>query len=280
MFRFVKYWLCLPALVLPAVLPAWSRDLEAGGESAPPHAVLGENARGQYGGDLRLLRGFCTWPEKGESNFFFDLWEPGNLATFARVHGLTNNHALLIDSHGAEHLSWKGVQFVFQPKVSAVSGGANPPIYSVRDVARVLGRSAADVHNIVVAGCNEGGAIEAAAFRRYFVNVTNVIHMTAGERSYKPQFYQMLIQHSTELEPLFEKLVSMDGREVRSEILRAPVEGSKRLGWYVANLFRPGESKPFRRQRAGRELLDPGFPSLAELRAAELRADLSTHGTE
>ena len=265
MFGSVKQWFGVFAIAL-VMESVGARDVIVDGASGPANPGIEESGRGQYGGDLQLLRSFATWPGEGESNFYFDLWEPGSLSAFARIHGLTNNHALLIDSHGADRRSWKGRQFVFRPG-RAMGLVPPPPMYSIRDVARVLGRSASEVHNIVIAGCNEAGALDSAAFRSYFVNATNVIYMAAGQRSYKPQFYQMLTQHSEDLEPLYERVISGEGGHVHSEILRAPAEGAKRLGWFIADSFRPAETKPFRRQRAGRELLEPGTPRATGLRA-------------
>jgi hypothetical protein len=261
MFVSVKHWFGIFVIVAlggPVTVP----DFSANGPSTPANGAWEglDLGRGQYGGDLRLLRSFCTLPRDGESNFFLDLWEPGNLASFARLQGLTNNHALMIDSHSTEHLSWKGRQFVFRPGTAAMTAGAPASLYSIRDVARILGPSATEIHNIVIAGCNEAGVLDPAVFRRYFVNATNVTYMAAGQRSYKPQFYQMLTQHSEDQEQLYERVISREGQRVCSEICRSPVEGSRPLGWYVADLFRPGEVKPFQRQRAGRELLDPETP--------------------
>jgi hypothetical protein len=267
MFGSVKHWFGAFAIAVLAG-SAVAKGISAKGSSNPIKGPA-ELGRGQYGGNLGVLRSFCEQPRDGESNYFLDLWEPGNLASFARLQGLTNNHALLIDSHGTERMSWGGRQFAFRPGDGAMTRGAPPTFYSIRDVARILGSSAAEIHNIVVAGCNEAGALDPSAFRRYFVNATNITYMAAGQRSYKPQFYLLLTQHSEDLESLYERVISSEGQRVRSEIGRTPVEGSRPLGWYVADLFRPGEGKPFRRQRAGRELLDPETPRSPKLTALQ-----------
>ncbi len=45
-------------------------------------------------------------------------------------------------------------------------------------------------------------------------------------------------------------------------------------GLYVAELFRPGEKKPFRQQTAGRELFDPSVPlPLGEMATATRRTN-------
>lgn len=221
----------------------------------------GRDEPGQYGGDLALLRSLHTaLGVEDEGNHFFDLWDPGSVAAFAAVHGLTNNRALFIDSHGIERFAWRGRQYVFRPHRRIVRPGKEVPTYSIRDVASVMGsQAAAAIHNIVIAGCNEGGVLKAAEFRRYFVNATNVTYMAAGRLAYKPVFFQVLTHHSLDIEPLYGRPVS-DARGVEAvEISRRPGLGAERLGDYVADLFAPGATKPFRRQRAGRELLEPGF---------------------
>jgi hypothetical protein len=247
--------------------------------------------RGAFGGDLDLLRSFYTPPQvEGESNHYFDLWEPGSLAGFARVQGLTNNRALLIDSHGVSRSAWKGAQYAFRPHGAALGtrGEATqtqtpaqiqtpaptqaraqsqsqaqalpqPPAYAIADIARVLGPAAADIHNIVIAGCNESGALRSAAFRKYFVNATNVIFMAAGQLAYKPIFFATLSQHSEDVAVLYGRPVADAERPGRMEIFRSRVDGSVPLGGYLADLYLPGGSKPYRRQRAGRELLEPEY---------------------
>jgi hypothetical protein len=250
-------WLC--------VLPSPARDL---GPIEPSIKHLEDTRtnrklrRGQHGGDLQLLRSYYRPPQaRGESNHFFDLWDAGSLATFAAVQGLTNNRALLIDSHGADQFSWSGPQYVFRPNAKLLPPGAEAPSYSIRDIARVIGpEAAATIHNLVVAGCNEGGALKSSDFRRYFVNATNITFMASGYLAYKPTFFQVLTRHSEAIEPLYGYPVADRTGPAKMEISRQCEAGAVLLGTYVADLYQPGASKPYRRQLAGRELLEPDCP--------------------
>lgn len=257
--------------MVPASAPVMvaALDRSVPGRGAKGDRVRDPQWRGEFGGDLELLRSFYTPPSgNGESNHYFDLWEPGSLATFARTQGLTNNRTLFVDSHGTERFSWKGLQYVLRPNVAAVGEGRKVPTYAVADLARILGPEAAGrVHNIVIAGCNEGGSLVASALRRHFPAATNVIYMAAGNLSYKPQFYQILTLHSADIEPLYGREVTSANGRVKAEIFRRPVDGARPLGRYVAELFEPGAPRAYRRQMAGRELLEPGFRRAAELRA-------------
>ena len=61
-----------------------------------------DKERGEFGGDLGFLRRFHVEPQSpSESNHYFDLWSPGALPALARFNGLTNNRALIVDSHGS-----------------------------------------------------------------------------------------------------------------------------------------------------------------------------------
>ena len=65
-------------------------------DSGSAHALWGE-----YNGNLYVLRSFYTPPETPEeSNYFIDMQGGGSLRGFACTHGLTNNHALFVLSHG------------------------------------------------------------------------------------------------------------------------------------------------------------------------------------
>ncbi len=216
--------------------------------------------RGQHGGDLRLLQSFHQAPQtNAESNHFFDLWESGGLSGFAKFHGLTNNRALIIDSHGTDLFTWGGTQYVFRPNTRVLPSGAELPSYSVRDFAQVMGpAAAANIHNVVIAGCNQRGAFKASEVRRYFVNATNVTYMAAGNLAYKPCFFQALNRHSLNIEPLYGRPSLTTNGATRMEISRVASPGAVLLGNYVAELFVPGARHPYRVQRAGRELLEPG----------------------
>jgi hypothetical protein len=193
----------------------------------------------------------------GESNHAFDLWSPGALPALLRVHGLTNNRALFIDSHGRAGFLTGGQGYGLYPRDTLLQPGEATPNFSAGDFAAVLGKArAAAVHNIVIAGCNEEGWFRSAEWRRHFVNATNITYMTPGKLSFKPMFYQAMITPSADIEPLYGK-VSRSPERVQCDIHKTPDPGTEPLGAYIADLYLPGARSPFRTQRAGRELLEP-----------------------
>lgn len=224
--------------------------------------------RGEYGGDLRFLRRFHIGPQSSsESNQYFDLWSPGALPALARFNGLTNNRALLVDSHGGAGYRWHGRGYGLYPRETLLQRGQETLGFSPADFARVLGRdNAAAIHNIVIAGCNEEGRFRSQEWRRHFVNATNITHMTPGQLAYKPMFYQAMVTPSSEIKPLFGRQRRTSDR-LESSIEREPSPGAEPFGAYIADLYLPGARKPYRTQRAGRELLEPERPSLEMLRA-------------
>ena len=224
---------------------------------------------GEFRGDLGFLWSCHTGPEEeGGTNHYFDLWRDGALPVLARVHGLTNNHALFVDSHGKSGCSKRGPGsgYGFYPSDSVLPADRKIPYFSAADFATVLGpTNAAQIHNIVLAGCNAAGRFRSSEFRRHFPNATNITYMSPGELSFKPMFYQAITLPSEEIKPLFGKLRRREGGRFETEITHAPAPGAKQLGSFVADLFLPGAEKPFRTQKAGRELLDPVAPSIDSL---------------
>ncbi len=262
MFASFRSWVCLAVLACGlAESSAEARDRRALESQTTNARVEPKLGRGQHGGDLRLLQSFYQAPRtNGESNHLFDLWESGGLSGFAKFHGLTNNRALIIDSHGTDFFTWGGPHYVFRPNTRVLPSGAELPSYSVRDFAQVMGPgAAASIHNVVIAGCNQRGALKTSEFRRYFVNATNITYMAAGNLSYKPCFFQALNRHSLNIEPLYGRPSLTTNGATRMEISRVASPGAVLLGNYVAELFEPGARRPYRIQRAGRELLEPGI---------------------
>ena len=233
-----------------------------------------DQERGEYGGDLGFLRRFHVGPQlPSESNHYFDLWSPGALPALARFNGLTNNRALIVDSHGSAGFRWHGRGYGLYPRETLLQSDQKTPGFSPADFARVLGRDqAAAIHNIVVAGCNEEGRFRSHEWRRHFINATNITYMTPGKLAYKPMFYQAIVTPSSEIKPLF-------GKERRSSggsecgMQRDPSAGAELLGAYVADLYRPGARNPYRTRAAGRELLDPECASAIALWADRASMD-------
>ena len=229
-------------------------------------ARAGED-RGEYGGDLKFLRHCYTPPGPGESNHYFDLWSEAALPVFTRVNGLTNNHALFVDSHGKTGCSVRGSGYGLYPSESLAPSGHNPPCYSFRDLAQVIGpEQAAQVHNVLLAACNAEGRFRSAELRRYFPNATNITYMTPGELAFKPMFYQAIAVPSGEIRRLFGRQRPVKSGQVECEILTADARDARRLGLYLSDLFLPSGRKPYRTVQAGRERLEPGRQAMSSAR--------------
>ena len=245
-------------MVVGGLLVKWA--LEARKPSVPVAARSSE-ATGEFGGDLGFLRQHQVGPRsEGESNYYIDLWNPGSLTALARVNGLTNNRALLVDSHGRAGFSWHGGRYGIYPHQNLLEPGQLTPAFSAKDLATVLGpASAAGIHNIVLAGCNEEGRIRSQEFRRFFINATNITYMTPGKLAFKPMFFQAITLPSSEIRQLHGKIRTTSSTRTESTISTVASAGTEPLGMYVADLYLPGAKKPYRTQKAGRELLEPGI---------------------
>ncbi len=243
-------------MVLGGLLIKWA--LEA--RRAPVFvSARGEQSFGEFGGELEFHRSHYTAPQsESESNHLIDLWSPGGLVKLVQQHGLTNNRALFVDSHGRSGFSWHGGRYGVYPHRDLLTAGQDTPAYSAKDLATLLGSAAAEIHNIVLTGCNSEGRLRTQEFRKYFVNATNITYMAAGELAFKPMFLQALSRNSTEIRPLHGRIRTVTAHRTEAIISEAAAPGFSPLGSYVADLYLPGARKPFRRQTAGRELLIPG----------------------
>jgi hypothetical protein len=235
----------------------------AGEVAAAPQPALSPEARGEYGADLGLLKTHYSPPQqRHESNYFIDLWSDQDLRMFALACGMTNNHALFINSHGTGLATAHGIEYVLYPHASLLQPKEKICYYSAADMARLLGADANRIHNLVLASCNTSGAFDARALRKYFVNATNVIHMAAGEPGYQSMFRQVFTSHSSKIKPMYESCVKNKSGELEYILGDCPSPKATRLSPYMAELFRPGEMAAFRTQIAGRELLAPAQASL------------------
>jgi hypothetical protein len=183
----------------------------------------------------------------GESNFYLDLWQPPKMRVIAPGSGLTNNHALFINSHGKGVKTKGGVRHVFYPHEEIGNGE-----FFIEDIAAAVGaENVAKIHNIVISACNVDSSFNPKEVRTHFPNATNIIHSAAGQAGYQEMLFQLLLAESSQIETLYQSRDDDDD----FEITNTPVRGSKRMAPYVATLFRPGNSEPYGTQKAGRELL-------------------------
>lgn len=161
--------------------------------------------------------------------------------------GLTNNHALFINSHGKGVKTKGGVRHVFYPHEEIGNGE-----FFIEDIAAAVGaENVAKIHNIVISACNVDSSFNPKEVRTHFPNATNIIHSAAGQAGYQEMLFQLLLAESSQIETLYQSRDDDDD----FEITNTPVRGSKRMAPYVATLFRPGNSEPYGTQKAGRELL-------------------------
>src|SRR5947207_971664 len=88
---------------------------------------------GEYGANLKVLQASYTPPQAaGESNYFIDMQAGEPIHSFAATHGLTNNHALLVVSHGMAIQTPAGARYAFYPATGKSYGGApSGPCFSI-----------------------------------------------------------------------------------------------------------------------------------------------------
>jgi hypothetical protein len=193
-----------------------------------------------------LKRHFIGPTVKGESNYYLDLWEPPKMRVIAPASGLTNNHALFINSHGKGVKTKGGIRYVFYPHAQVGKGE-----FFIEDIAAVVGaENVLKIHNLVISGCNTDSSFNVKEVRKHFPNATNIIHSASGEPGYQEMIFQMLLADSSQIETLYQRPGDDD-----FEITNRPVHGARKMSPYVATIFGPGKQEPFRTQKAGRELL-------------------------
>lgn len=206
-------------------------------------------------GSQELTRYYTPPQMPGESNHYIDMWGGPALRELALAAGLTNNHALLVNSHGKAVRTSQGWEYVWYPRIK--NADETEPAFSAADLAAILGPSAREIHNILLSGCNKEMAFSPAAVRKYFVNATNIVHAPVGQLGYQPMFFQALFNLSTEVRPLYETSSANERGQIEFILDYTPGPNSTLLTPYIAELFELGQKKPFRIQTAGRELLAP-----------------------
>lgn len=207
------------------------------------------------GMSAKLCAQKCEWlhkhfvgpAAKGESNYYLDLWEPPKMRVIAPGGGLTNNHALFINSHGKGIKTKDGIRYAFYPHEAVGKGHC-----FIEDIAALIGPdNIPNIHNVVISGCNTDSSFSAKDVRKHFPNATNIIHSAPGQAGYQEMLFQVLLSDSSQIETLYQSRAGDDDFEITNH----PVPGCKKLSPYVATLFRPGQPEPYRKQKAGRELL-------------------------
>ena len=162
--------------------------------------------------------------------------------------GLTNNHALFINSHGTGIKTKHGVRYTFYPHEDIGTGE-----FFIEDIAAAVGaENVPKIHNLVISACNIDSSFNAKEVRKYFPNATNIIHSPAGQAGYQEMIFQVLLTESSNIETLYQ---SRSAEDDDFEISKRPVPGCKKMAPYVATLFCPGKVEAYREQKAGRELL-------------------------
>jgi hypothetical protein len=245
---------CLAALLSSLLLTR--ADVKAAESLGAAHKFKGR--RGEFGGDLSFLHHYYTPPSSpAESNHYFDLWSGTTLPLLARVNRLTNNHALFIDSHGRSERSLPRKRYAYYPHRDLLPPDQRPPCFSARDLAEVVGSAAGDIHNIFVGGCDIESSFDPQELRKYFVNATNIVHTVAGENGFKPMFYSAIVNPSWANTALYATRGLKRNGDLGCHLSKTPAADACIVNPYFATLFRPGESEPYRKQVAGRELIEP-----------------------
>lgn len=161
----------------------------------------------------------------GPSDYYIDLWGADNILAHIKEHGLTNKHALYVDSHGLDSFSY----FVIRPD-NRVTNGKTPPWYRIKDIANSIGNDRTNIHNLYFAACNTGNAFDLDEVRKHFPNATNIVHMPGKWKGRTDFFLDSIIGFPKDIP---------DGR------YRA----------YWAELYMPGGKKPYRTVVANTSLL-------------------------
>ena len=205
---------------------------------------------GEFGGSLDLLKSFLHGPTlPGESNYFIDMWDSDELHHYAREHGLTNNHGLFVISHAETLQTEQGPRFAYFPDRHHWPRPKKPH-YSARDLARVLGPAkAATIHNLVIAGCDVENSFSIGELRHCFPNATNITHSMPGNNAHEQLFRHALSLSSKDIKTLYELPDQFVVGNFSNKWQR------KKIRPYVAELFRRGETGPYKIQTAGREVL-------------------------
>jgi len=191
-----------------------------------------------------------------------DMWAGRNMEQILRLNGLTNNHALFINSHGKGGQGPLRTRFGFYPHTEVLKGNGESPVYSVRDLATVLGpESAAAIRNVYLSACDVESCFSASEIKHFFKNVTAVAHTPKGEAGYQPMFYEAIVNPSWEIQPLYETRVHTLIGKSAFEVGVERIAGARKLNVYVAELFLPTAKKPYGQRVAGRELLESGRDS-------------------
>ena len=127
----------------------------------------------------------------------------------------------------------------------------------MRDLATILGRQhAASIHNVYIAACDLEGRVSAAEIRKHFPNATNIVHAQRGKAGYQPMFYDAIVNHSSQIEPLYETQITTAEGQIEFEVSTEPKAGARKLFPYIAEVFVGDGTEPSETRIAGRELLD------------------------
>ena len=250
---------CIGLLVLAAALLAGWRTVRPKTQPPAPEPRHLAPLKGEFGSSVDLLsRNYTPPQEPGESNYYIDIHGEGAFRKFARASGLTNNRTLFVISHGRAALTRVGLRYVFYPDEKVV-GDAEIPYYSAGDLARILGATnAGKIHNLVIAGCNGESQFNADELHTYFLNATNITHSPPGKNGFDIALRHALLYHSREIKMLYE--VPVDFTVGLFEDATRAKQNDSPMAPYIASLYKPGSNRPFKKQTAGRELLDQHGP--------------------
>jgi len=149
--------------------------------------------------------------------------------------GLTNNHALFINSHGKGVKTRHGVRYVFYPHEDV---GARE--FFIEDIAAAVGAdNVPKIHNLIISACNTDSSFSAKEVRKCFPNATNIIHSAAGQAGYQEMVFQVLLADSSQIETLYQSRAADDDD---FEIGNRPLPGCKKCRLTSLRSFAPAKS--------------------------------------
>src|SRR6185436_4672315 len=103
------------------------------------------------------------------TDFYIDLWGTGLMAEIQQA-GLTNKHALYVDSHSLASFGYN----VYRPSDRC---SKRHFWYRMRDFAVTLGPATNSLHNIYLSGCNTDNQFSLQEVKQYFPCATNIVHV-------------------------------------------------------------------------------------------------------
>jgi len=178
----------------------------------------------------------------GPTDFYVNMWTDDSVGQTIKTMGLTNLHALYIDSHGGAGAG--GFGYTIFPHESRTKKFLR---YSIGDVAKILGNDATNIHNFYLGACNVEGNFVPSFIFKHFPNVTNITYVK-NAKAFNATFIPAIIctNNSSKITK------NEDGESMKP---------------LISELYVKGKKKPYLTKIAGRETLHPTYqPVMGDFR--------------